>query len=357
MGRLAYFVSPHGLGHAARSAAVLSSLSELRPDLRPHIFTTVRKSFWHDSLQGSFDLLDAVTDVGLVQLNPLEEDPLATRLALDRLRPFSETARPLAEVLERLECRCVVSDISPIGLAAARLAGLPSVLVENFTWDWIYQAYFEAQPKLSDIATEMAELFESADLRIQTRPVCQPAAGAMTVAPVSRRARTKPAAVRGALELDERPIVLVTMGGHAWDPGFVEPLARAPELNFVAFAGTPRIERIGNTLLLPERSPVFLPDLVAAAEVVVGKLGYSTVAEAWAAGTRYVYVPRSRFPEGPVLAEFVRSELPSVEIEPTSFTSGAWIRALPGLLEQERPPRQVKNGADEIARELAGMLP
>lgn len=357
MGRLAYFVSPHGLGHAARSAAVLSSLSGLRPDLRPHIFTTVRKSFWHDSLQGSFDLLDAVTDVGMVQLSPLEEDPLATRVALDRLRPFSETARPLVEVLERLECRCVVSDISPIGLAAARCAGLPSVLVENFTWDWIYQAYFDAQPKLSEIALEMAGLFESADLRIQTRPVCQPVPGAMTVAPVSRRARTKPAAVRSALELDERPIVVITMGGHGWDLGFVEHLARAPEFNFVAFSGTPRIERIGNTLLLPERSPVFLPDLVATAEVVVGKLGYSTVAEAWAAGTRYAYIPRTRFPEGPILAEFVRSELPAAEIEPSRFTNGEWIRDLPALLDQERPPRQAKNGADEIARELASMLP
>jgi UDP-N-acetylglucosamine:LPS N-acetylglucosamine transferase len=100
----------------------------------------------------------------------------------------------------------------------------------------------------------------------------------------------------------------------------------------VVFAGTERLERDGNVLLLPHHSPVYVPDLIAAADAVVGKLGYSTVAEAWGAGARYIYVPRRRFPEGPFLADFVKRRLLGLEVEAAAFNSGDWLDGLPTLL-------------------------
>jgi hypothetical protein len=99
-----------------------------------------------------------------VQLSPIEEDPLATLDALNALRPFDAAAEPLTRSFMEHRRELVVCDISPIGLAAAKRAGLPSVLVESFTWDWIYEPYFEAAPGLEIIASEMATLFDRADL-------------------------------------------------------------------------------------------------------------------------------------------------------------------------------------------------
>ncbi len=355
--RLAYIVSPHGFGHAARSAAVLAALRELRPEVVPQILTTVPEWFFEDSLGAGFDYHRRLTDVGLVQKGPIEEDPAATLRALDRIRPLAVAARELADGLRRLDCRLAVCDISPLGLAAARLAGVPSVLVESFTWDWIYAAYFEAEPGLRAAAAEMAEIFEGAGVRVQTEPVGRPLPGALTVPPVYRRARSDAAGVRRRLGIEnDRPIVLVTMGGIPGRFDFLDRLTGAPGASFVVFAGTAGPERRGNLLLLPDRSPVFVPDLIAAAELVVGKLGYSTVAEAWAAGTRYAYVPRSRFPESASLGSFVREHLPSLELETAAFLDGDWLDDLPELLARPRAPRQTDNGADRIAARLDSML-
>ncbi len=354
---IAYIVSPHGFGHAARSAAVLNALAERRPDVKPRIFTTVPEWFFEDSLTGAFDYHEALTDVGMVQRSPLEEDPAATLRALDAIRPLRAAARRLADALERFECRLAVCDVSPLGLAAARLAGVPSVLVESFTWDWIYEPYFDAEPGLRAAAAEMAELFDGAGLRIQAEPVCRSLPGALTVPPVYRRGRSDAESVRHRLGLDgDDPVALITMGGSSWSFDFLARLTEAERTSFVVFGGTPELERRANVLLLPDRSPVFVPDLIAAADLVVGKLGYSTVAEAWAAGTRYAYVPRRLFPESASLGAFVGERLPSRELEATAFSSGDWLDELADLLARPRAPRQTVNGADQIADRLARML-
>jgi hypothetical protein len=95
----------------------------------------------------------------------------------------------LATRVRSLGCRLVVCDIAPLGLAVARALGVPGVLVENFTWDWIYEGYRTAHVGVADFALIVAGLFSKADLRIQTAPVCVPAEGASSVAPVSRAPR------------------------------------------------------------------------------------------------------------------------------------------------------------------------
>jgi hypothetical protein len=353
---VAYVVSPHGFGHAARSSAVLEALRERCPGVVPHLFTTIPSWFWEDSLGGVYHYHRVLTDVGLVQLSPIEEDAPATLEALAELRPFERAAEPLARAIEEHACELVVCDISPLGLAAAKRCNLPSVLVESFTWDWIYEPYFDGAPGLREVAGEMASLFAATDLHLQAEPFCRPATRAFAVPPVFRRPRASPAEVRRRLSLDG-PLVLVTMGGSSAPFDFpLDRLRDAGEIDFVVFAGTAEEERRGNVVLLPDRSPVYLPDLVATAEVVVGKLGYSTVAEAWGAGTRFVYVPRPRFPEGPSLGSFVAEHLPSLKVEEDAFRRGDWLEALPELLSRPRPERRSPSGAVEIAERLSTIL-
>ena len=349
---VAVVVSPHGFGHAARISAVIESLCALRPDLTIHLLTTVPRWFFADGLTCRFKLHRVTTDVGLVQRNPLEEDLGATVHRLDRL--LASPAGPMdriATTIGRLGCRLVMCDISPLGLAAARRLGLPGVLVENFTWDWIYRGYDPSHPRLLEHGRTMAGFFRGSDLHIQTEPWCRKAAGGKGVAPVARRSLTPPPVTRSRLGVsDGDPLVLLTMGGVRWNYRALATLENHPRAHFVVPGGADRADRRGRLTVLPFRSGFHHPDLVAASDVVVGKLGYSTVAEAHQSGAAMAYIARPRFPESGVLAEFVQRTMFSMEITEEGFNDGSWVEPLDELLRRPRRRPPATDGAGQAAR-------
>ncbi len=341
---------------------MLGELSRRRPDLRIDVLSTVPEWFFAASLSTPFRHVPRATDVGLVQRSALVEDLAATVEAVERLGS-SAASDELARELERLEPDLVLCDVSPFGLAAARRAGLPAALIENFTWDWIYAGYVAREPRLAPWIERLAEATAGADLRIQCQPVCRPVPGAVTVAPVARSPRQTPAAVRERLGIARGSrMVLVSMGGIDSPGAGGDPESwRVPEgVELVVPGGAGaerRCGRDGRVVLLPHRTPVYHPDLVAAADAVVGKLGYSTVAEAYAAGTRFAYLPRPAFRESPVLERFVREQLPALELTPGDFANGCWLDGLPELLSRPRPAPGDATGAAAAAAVLEGLLP
>ena len=355
---IAAFVTPHGFGHAARTSAILEELHRLRPEIRIHLFTTTPDWFFADSLTPEFTLHRLVSDVGLVQRSSIEEDPRATAEALDGYLPFGETLpSSLSDLLHRIDCRLVLADISPLGLAVADRAGVESVLVESFTWDWIYSAYFAAEPRLRSHAARIGEINALCDLRIQTEPACLAAEGAVQVPPVSRSPKSSRSSVRRRLRIGaDRPLVLLTMGGVRWSFDDLEPLRAVPEAVFVIPGASDAQRSTGNLRLLPHRSTFHHADLVAAADTLVGKLGYSTVAEAYRAGAPFLYLRRPVFPEGPHLASFVETHLPAREITPDEFATHAWLSHLPDLLTAPRSLPTSPNGAKVVARILSDRL-
>lgn len=348
--RVAVFVSPHGFGHAARACAVMEAIRDLRPGTSFEIFTLVPRWFFADSLGDGFRHHPLRTDVGLVQRTAFHEDPAATARALEGFVPFDPAAlRLLAGLVARLGCGGVVADISPLGIEVGRAAGLPVVLVENFIWSWVYEAYLERVPALRRPAEALAGVFARATHRVRCEPACGPGRGDLVAAPVSRCPRTGREATRDALGVaPHRPLVLVTMGGTPWRPASLAPLERRPDVTFVVPGGAKTHERRGNLVLLPHRSRFHHPDLVAAADAVVGKVGYSTVAEACRAGVPLGYVPRERFPESPVLERFIRERMAGLPISAEAAASSAWAEQLDALLALPRRAACAA-GAGEVA--------
>jgi len=113
--------------------------------------------------------------------------------------------------------------------------------------------------------------------------------------------------------------------------------------------GADRPRRRGRVLRLPFHSELYHPDLVQAADVVMGKLGYSTVAEVYQARSAMAFIGRPRFRESAVLADFVRRTAPSVEVTEAAFSDGSWLAAVDRLLDAERPTEARTNGAAEAA--------
>ena len=362
--RFAWFVTPHGFGHAARTAAIVEALGRHLPECGIDLWTSVPDWFFEESLTVPYRRHEVVCDVGLIQKSPVEEDLPASLAALAEFWSAAERfrIREVAAAVTSSGASCVVADIAPFGLAVARAAGLPAVLIENFTWDWIYEPLAAIDPRFADWAAKLAAIYARPDLHLQLEPCCRPAAGALAVPPVARAARTGREEVRTRLAIPPGDrLVLVSFGGVEHRLTRLGTLTGQPGTTFV-LPGASREERWeGNLRLLPHHSPIHHPDLVAAADLVVGKLGYSTVAEVVTAGGRMLYAPRSGFRESAELARYLAARLPAEAIGMDELESGAWVDRLPGMLSHVRPAAAVTRGAavaaDRIAEWWSGRRP
>jgi hypothetical protein len=355
---IAYFITPHGFGHASRAAAVMAALTELIPGIRFELFTTCPHQIFAASLETDFGYHPILTDIGLVQTSPLAEDLAATCRQLDDMLPFNSAAvEDLAKTIRKLNCRLAVCDIAPLGIAAARAAGLPSILVENFTWDWIYGGYLKAATGLQPHIEYLSHIFRQADHHIQTRPLCRTVPGAVQIDPVSRRPRSPRAQVRARLGIQEGDkMVLVSMGGV---PDRFDFLSRLPEHigPFLVIPGADgRSSPHPKVIMLPRHSDFYHPDLMSAADALVAKAGYSTIAEAYQCGLPFGYVRRPQSPESDALEEFITRHLPAQAVSPDSYADGTWIGGLPELLRLPRIVAQRENGAWQAARIISRIL-
>lgn len=349
--RVAVFVSPHGFGHAARSSAVLAELHRAAGAVF-ELFTTAPRWFFEESIPGIFRYHEEVVDVGFRQKSALEVDLEATVDAVTAFVPFDATqVDRLAETVREAGCRAVLCDIAPLGVAVAEAAGLPSVVVENFTWGWLYEPLTGEAPKLGAAGRELDAWLTRATVHVQARPVCRRRPDLPLADPISREARRSRAETREELGVGkDEPLVAVTMGGYGEAMPFVDELRRLGDTRFL-LTGADGTGREGNLLFFDNQTPLFMPDVLRAADAVVAKLGYGTVAEVWREGIPLAGVTRSDFREMAALEAFCRAELEGFVMGPADFTRGAWIGRLDelrGLPRRSRGP----GGASTVAEVL-----
>ncbi|MDA0990581.1 MAG: hypothetical protein O3A51_07505, partial [Verrucomicrobia bacterium] len=109
-------------------------------------------------------------------------------------------------------------------------------------------------------------------------------------------------------------------------------------------------------LVLPPDERHYHADLVQAADGVLAKVGYSTLAEVYRAGIAHAYIPRAAFRESPPLEAFIQQQMPAIAISESDVAKGDWIRELPALLSPSPRVRDEPNGADVIADYLTQHL-
>jgi len=355
---IAWFISPHGFGHAARACAVIEALHIRRPEIGFHLYTSVPAWFFRDSLSAGFIHHPLVTDVGMVQRTPFQEDLPATLDRLARFYPCDERlVDDLARQVSTLNCRLLVCDIAPLGIAVGRRAGLATLLLENFTWDWVYAGYRDYEAALQPFCRYLGELFASADYHLQTRPVCRPAHAAVTTGPISRRPRIDSVTLRRRLDIPPAArMVVVTLGGTSELFSFSGFAAAGRDLFFVVPGAAETTSARDRVILLATHSPFFHPDLIHAADAVIGKAGYSTLAEVYAAGVPFGYVKRAGFRESAILEDFVAAHMPSLEISEEMLASGLDAGSLEQLLALPRVRRKTASGANAAAAFICRLL-
>lgn len=347
------FVSSHGFGHAGRASAVLDALCARLP-LEVDAFTHVPAVFLDSSLRAPHRRIPCETDVGMIQSGPFHGDLTATARAVTRfLDGIDQAAESLASELRAQGYRAVLCDISPLGIVAARRAGIPSVLIENFRWDWLYARLEKGSQALRAAARRIAEIYTHADLHLQAPPVCDPLPGAITLRrPIARAPRSSRAAARTALGLAASDrVVLVTTGGVAGPPLSTDAMRARPDVIFL-LTGAERTACEGNVVHLAWDDPLYLPDVIRASDAVVAKLGYSTLAEVWREGCPMLRIPRERWPETPALSAWADAAVEGFEIPEGELRAGVWVDRVDELLAAPRRPTRRRAGQDEAAERI-----
>lgn len=348
---IAYFISPHGFGHASRSMAVMEEIHRLKPDTRFEIFTLVPEWFFNTSLSLPFGYHPELTDIGLIQKTPFIEDMDGTVNRLNTFLPFkSITLKRLINTVIHLGCEMIICDISPLGIAVAKEMGIPSILIENFTWDWIYEGYHEHINRLKRHIDYLKEIYNSADYHIQTEPICKPLSVDLKTPPVSRRIRRQPDEIKDILNIpSDARMVMITISGVTNDSRLYLNGIKDFEDVFFVIQGISTARRDSNLISLSQDSDIFHPDLVNASDVTIGKLGYSTVAEVYHAGVPFGYIRRKRFRESARLEEFCKDEMGCSPISEEEFTDGRWLSVMLYLFKIDRVKQTRPNGAGIIA--------
>lgn len=351
--RIACFISAHGYGHATRTIAVLAALRQRCPEIKIDIFTTVPEHLFAGSLK-NYTYFATQTDVGLVQKDGMTVDLDATVAQLDTFFNFDQSK--LDGLVKHVQgCVCVYCDISPLGIVVAKKAKIPSVLLENFTWDWLYQPYCQTHPELARHAEALQDLYGSVTHHIQTEPVCNRVSAQLRCAPIARKPKKLPQMIHSTLATGGRKLVVVTFGGIETALPVWDALAEYPDCFFVITGQTKTGKCAENVMTLSHDTDLFHPDLIQAADLVLCKSGYSSLAECCQSGVRIACVNRELNRETEIVSEFAVRHLNGTVFTMDQVYSGSWLSQLPDLLAQPKPKPLATNGAQAVASFLAGL--
>ncbi len=349
---IAYFVSSHGFGHASRATAVMAALQARVPGISFELYTGTPEWLFRDARLSDYVYHPGAVDVGLIQRNPMEHDLPETVEAVNRyLDGIPQRSDELAEDLKKSNVRAVICDISPLGIVTGKKAGLPVFLFENFTWDWIYEPYSAEYPEFRLINERLRSIFRQVDHRMQSEPLCDPLPEPeILIPPVSREPQHSPSELRAALGIpDNHRIGLISMGGIPENLDFAVNNRIRDDVTLLLPGTFERTEHIGNKVLLPHHSGYYHPDMVHAADFVIGKAGYSTIAEVCASGAAYGFISRDNFRESEITSAFLRRRPNTLEIRQDRFDAFTLDEEIEALLEKGKTAPQAVNGSRAAA--------
>jgi L-arabinokinase len=348
--RIVFYISGHGFGHASRSIEVIESLLRAAPRVEIIVKSSAPKRLFDRTLAGRVEVIDFECDTGMVQSDSLhidERESFARAAAF--YADFDAKVDTERRFLVSVAASCVVGDIPPLAFAAAAAAGLPSIGIGNFTWDWIYEGFPEYSP--GAIADTIRRGYQHATqmLRLPMSGGFERMSAIEDIPFIARRSVRDPAEVRAALGVvDHRPLVLLSFGAYGLHG-----------LDTRALGAMTDYAVVETDLTIEQRlyaAGFRYEDLVGAADVVVTKPGYGIISECIANGTSMLYTSRGRFREYELLVREMPKYLRAVFIEQADLLAGRWQTGLDEVLALPPPPfTAATNGAAIAASRILSL--
>jgi hypothetical protein len=363
-----FYISGHGFGHASRQIEVINALGALAPSIAIVARTSAPRWLFDRTARVPLTLLPGECDTGVTQIDSLRLDARNTiRRAAEFHRTLADRAREEAVLLRAHDARLVVADAAPLGCAAAAEAGISSVVVTNFTWDWIYEAYEDELADAPDLLPAIRDAYRhaSAAWRLPMHGGFATFDTIVDVPFIARHAAHPRDHVRSRLGLPrDRPLVLSSFGGYGVDGLDV---SRLDCLDAYTVVLTIRQENDRRRDAPPGVAQITVDelygsglryeDLVRACDIVATKPGYGIIAECIANETGILYTSRGRFREYDVLVEEMPRVLRCGYIDHDALFGGRWRRALDDIMSAPAPvDPPPTDGARHVAALIDGAI-
>ncbi|XP_011017618.1 PREDICTED: L-arabinokinase-like [Populus euphratica] len=322
----AYYVTGHGFGHATRVVEVVRHL--ILEGHIVHVVTAAPDFVYTSAIQSPrLFLRKELLDCGAVQCDALTVDRIAS------LEKYSETAVIPRETilatevkwLQSIKADLVVSDVVPVACRAAADAGIRSVCCTNFSWDFIYAEYVvDAGSHHRSIVLQIAEDYSHCEFLIRLPGYCPMPAfrDVLDVPLVVRGLHKTRAEVRKELGVKEDvKLVIFNFGGQPAGWKLQEEFL-PPGWKCVVCGGSDKEEYPPNFIKLLKDA--YTPDVIAASDCMLGKIGYGTFSEAMAYKLPFVFVRRDYFNEELFLRNMLEHYHGGVEMIRRDLLTGCW---------------------------------
>lgn len=353
-------ISSHGLGHAAQVAPVLNELGRIVPDLHAILRTQVPAWFFEDRLTIHWTRSPAQQDIGCIQHGPLTIDIAATWNAHAQFHAgWEQKIHDEILVIRAAKPALVLSDISYLSIEAGARALVPTIGLCNLSWDRILEPLADpARGDHHEIVSHIQRAYAHTGLMLRPAPALPLPAfpKIVDIGPIADPASNAASELRRTLAAapSER-IVLIGFGGIALDTLPFEQLDLLTGYRFIVTGPVPaKYTRVRAASALP----FSFRTLLASADMLVTKPGYSTVVEAVALEKPVIYVRRYNFADEQALEDYLHRYGLAVELPEQDFTDGQWAQALKAIASAP-PPRETPpapTGAAEAAQAILQYL-
>ncbi|WNM57031.1 hypothetical protein [Candidatus Nitrospira allomarina] len=333
-------ISAHGFGHAAQLMPILNELGGAIEDLHVILRTQVPADFFQRHLRVRWELQDVQQDVGCVQRGPLHIDVEETWKAYTKFHAQWESkVEEEAQAIRLSKARLVISNISPLAIAAAAQVKCPVVGIASLSWDRVLEPFAQADSGIHrSILETIRNSYGLADFLIRLHPgIEMPAFGStVDVGPSAPLREPNGYDLRKALGVEEHElIVLIAFGGV--------PLNRLPLKQMSAMAGfhflVSDLPSFSSYTSVHRVEDLAMPfgEISQQADIIMTKPGYGTVTAAVQDKTALVYVRRHNFIDEQSLVEYIHRHGRGMELSRDDFESGNWEPTLRAVLKVAVP--------------------
>jgi hypothetical protein len=340
---VAFYPSGHGYGHSVRTSLVTEKLLEMGVSVT--IIASTPSFLFENCLQRSNFKFRAVQswklDPGVVQQDAIKVDIHETQKRLaEFMLHVDKRVDEETQWLKDEQIDIVCSDATFVCFPAAQRLGKKAILVGNFTWDVILDAYCTDKTLIERVS----DMYSKATHWIKTPGdipcPCLESVPKLNVDIIARRPISTAEEVRRRFSLQDRKVVTLSFGGHYLDIAGNSANTFSNSHNNVQ-SSTPKLMEIPQgwhcivtgvdtnvqwpNFTFVSHNQVYLPDVLLVSDVIVTKLGFATCTEIMAicrglpSRKAVLYVKREGFVEEEGLLNMLKQDSDRLFVDELSF--------------------------------------
>ncbi len=225
--------------------------------------------------------------------------------------------------LKENEIDLILSDASSLPLKAGKALGIPSLLICNFTWHDIY-SHFPGADKYQGILDALKEEYALASLQIlpQCHIVNEVIANRQEVGFIARKGKNVKSRLEQVLgtSFRDKTVLFIYLGEMGAQSVQWEKLQKMKDVIFITRDPLPK--NLPNLFVLD--NSFLYQDLIASADIVCTKAGYSTLATAFAHGIPVLSCSRPHFSEFTAMRDYLHQKQVGSIMDSDKFFACDW---------------------------------